>query len=146
MNRLIALVLLLCPVVFTAEPDAFTRAEISPQALVRIIQSNQRAKLLVLNVAPRVLYAQAHIPGAEYIGPTNDPRGIERLRARVKSVPKSKQIILYCGCCPWDHCPNIHPAFAELHKLGFRNVKVLMIANNFGTDWVDKDYPVERGQ
>ena len=145
MKVVLTLFLLTCSSL-AATPDALTKAEISPQALVRVIQSNERAKLLVLNVAPRVLYAQAHIPGAEYIGPTNDPRGIEKLRDRVKSVPKTKQIILYCGCCPWEHCPNIRPAFAELKKLGFRNVKVLMIANNFGTDWVDKDYPVERGQ
>jgi hypothetical protein len=25
--------------------------------------------------------------------------------------------------------------------MGFSNVKVLYIANNFGTDWLDKGYP-----
>jgi thiosulfate/3-mercaptopyruvate sulfurtransferase len=129
-----------------AQPaDPITKAEITPQALLRVLQSNQRGKLLILNVAPRILYAQAHIEGAEYIGPTNDPRGIEVLRNRVKSVPKNKQIIVYCGCCPWDHCPNVRPAFAELKKLGFENVKVLHISNNFGTDWVDQGLPVARG-
>ena len=146
MKILVAILFLLSAIAVAEDSRALTQAQISPQALVRVIQSNQRAKLLVLNVGPRVLYAQSHIPGAEYIGPTNDPRGIEILRNRVKSVAKTKQIILYCGCCPWEHCPNIRPAFAELKKLGFRNVKVLMIANNFGADWTDKDYPVERGQ
>lgn len=146
MKILVAILFLLSAIAVAEDSPALTQAQISPQALVRVIQSNQRAKLLVLNVGPRVLYAQSHIPGAEYIGPTNDPRGIEILRNRVKSVAKTKQIILYCGCCPWEHCPNIRPAFAELKKLGFRNVKVLMIANNFGADWADKDYPVERGQ
>ena len=146
MKILVAILFLLSAIAVAEDSPALTQAQISPQALVRVIQSNQRAKLLVLNVGPRVLYAQSHIPGAEYIGPTTDPRGIEILRNRVKSVAKTKQIILYCGCCPWEHCPNIRPAFAELKKLGFRNVKVLMIANNFGADWADKDYPVERGQ
>ena len=146
MKILVAILFLLSAIAVAEDSPALTQAQISPQALVRVIQSNQRAKLLVLNVGPRVLYAQSHIPGAEYIGPTNDPRGIEILRNRVKSVAKTKQIVLYCGCCPWEHCPNIRPAFAELKKLGFRNVKVLMIANNFGADWADKDYPVERGQ
>jgi hypothetical protein len=27
--------------------------------------------------------------------------------------------------------------------MGFTNVKVLYLANNFGADWVDKGYPVE---
>jgi hypothetical protein len=128
------------------DSDALKRAEITPQALVRVMQSNQRSKLLILNVGPRVLYAQAHIDGAEYIGPTSDSRGIELLRQRVKSVPKNKQIVLYCGCCPWDRCPNVRPAFAELKKLKFTNVKVLHITNNIGTDWVEKDYPTARGQ
>lgn len=127
-----------------ADPTA--SAQITPQALVRMMQSNQRSKLLILNVGPRILYAQAHIEGAEFIGPGSDPRAIEVLRNRVKSEPKTRQIVLYCGCCPWDRCPNIHPAFAELKKLGFTNVKVLYIANNIGMDWVDKGYPTTRGQ
>lgn len=127
-----------------ADPTA--NAQITPQALVRIMQSNQRAKLLILNVGPHVLFAQAHIDGAEFIGPGSDPRAIEVLKNRVKSEPKAKQIVLYCGCCPWDHCPNIKPAFEELKKLGFTNVKVLYIANNIGADWVDKGYPTTRGQ
>lgn len=127
-----------------ADPTA--SAQITPQALVRIMQSNQRAKLLILNVGPRVLFAQAHIDGAEFIGPGSDPRAIEVLKNRVKSEPKAKQIVLYCGCCPWDRCPNVHPAYAALKKLGFTNVKVLYIANNIGADWVDKGYPTTRGQ
>jgi hypothetical protein len=29
--------------------------------------------------------------------------------------------------------------------MGFTNVKVLYLADNFGADWVDRGYPVERG-
>ena len=29
--------------------------------------------------------------------------------------------------------------------MGFRNVRVLYIANNFGVDWLDKGYPVSKG-
>lgn len=143
----VVFVLMLLSVASLAQDSpALVKAEITPQALVRIMQSNQRSKLLILNVGPRVLYAQAHIDGAEFIGPTSDPRGIELLRQRVKSLPKNKQVVLYCGCCPWDRCPNVRPAFAELKKLHFTNVKVLRIANNIGTDWVEKDYPTARGQ
>jgi rhodanese-related sulfurtransferase len=38
------------------------------------------------------------------------------------------------------------PAFKLLHDLGFTNVKALYLANNLGTDWVDKGYPIERGR
>ena len=30
--------------------------------------------------------------------------------------------------------------------MGFKNVKVLYIAHNFGQDWVEKDYPVTKGE
>ena len=41
---------------------------INPEDLVKILQSPKGEKPLVLNVGPHLLYMQAHIPGAEYIG------------------------------------------------------------------------------
>jgi rhodanese-related sulfurtransferase len=145
MKRLLFL-LLIASSAWTSIDDIPQAHQISTTKLHFLLQSNQRGKLLILNVGPRVLYAQAHLPGAVLIGPTSDPRGIENLKQRVKYESKKKQIIIYCGCCPWDKCPNVKPAYTTLRKLGFTNVKVLHIGNNFGTDWVDRDFPVERGQ
>lgn len=119
---------------------------INPDELLKLIQSPKGEKPLVLSVGPMVLYMQAHIPGAEYIGPGAEPEGRQRLRQRVKSLPHNKLIVLYCGCCPWNHCPNVRPAYQELHTMGFTNVKVLYIANNLGEDWVYKGYPTIKGQ
>ena len=119
---------------------------ISPEDLLKILQSPKGEKPLILNVGPHLLYMQAHIPGSEYIGAGSDMQGIDSLRRRVKALPRKTFIVLYCGCCPWSHCPNVHPAYNELHKAGFTNVKVLYIADNFGTDWVDKGYPTIKGQ
>ena len=118
----------------------------SPEDLFNLIQSPKGQKPLILNVGPHLLYMQAHIPGAEYIGAGSEQQGIESLRRRVKPLPHNKFIVLYCGCCPWSHCPNVRPAYNELHKAGFSNVKVLYIADNFGTDWVYKGYPTIKGQ
>jgi thiosulfate/3-mercaptopyruvate sulfurtransferase len=119
---------------------------INPEELLNVLQAPQGDKPVLLNVGPSLLYMQAHIPSAEYIGAASTPQGVQALRARVKSLPKNTSIVLYCGCCPWSHCPNVHPAYNELHKLGFSNVKVLYIADNFGTDWVDKGYPTIKGR
>ncbi|MGB7553163.1 MAG: rhodanese-like domain-containing protein [Candidatus Korobacteraceae bacterium] len=118
---------------------------IQPEDLFKILQSRAE-KPLILSVGPHLLYMQAHIPGAEYIGAGSDSQGIDSLRRRVKSLPRKTFIVLYCGCCPWSHCPNVRPAYNELHKAGFTNVKVLYIADNFGADWVDKGYPTIKGQ
>lgn len=40
----------------------------------------------------------------------------------------------------------MNPAYDALAKLGFTNVKVLYMANNFGADWVDKGYPIIKGE
>lgn len=113
--------------------------------LAKILQSNG-TKPLIFNVGPRMLYEQAHITGAEYIGAGSSPEGIEALKARVKPLAKAKAIVLYCGCCPWSHCPNVEPAYKQLAAMGFTNVKVLFIPNNIGTDWVYKNYPTVRGR
>ncbi len=117
---------------------------ITPDNFAKELQAAKHAPV-ILNVGPRSMYVQAHIPGSEYMGAGSADSTKEKLRARVKSLPHSTRIVIYCGCCPWSHCPNMHPAYQELHALGFTNVKALYIADNFGTDWVDKGYPVAKG-
>jgi len=119
---------------------------LSTDELVKILQAAKGDKPLLIHVGSHVLYTQAHIPGSEYIGPATDPSSLQHLRTRVDSLPRNKFIVLYCGCCPWNHCPNMKPADDLLHSMGFTNVKSLHIANNFGTDWVDKGYPVAKGE
>jgi hypothetical protein len=117
-----------------------------PEELAKVIQSTTGQKPVVLYVGPRTFYVQAHISGAEYIGPTSKPDGLGKLRARAKSLARDSVVVIYCGCCPWEHCPNIRPAYAELEKMGFQKLRVLYLTNSFGTNWVDKGYPVAKGE
>lgn len=118
---------------------------IKPDELVILLGSAKGEKPLMIQVGSHVLYSQAHIPGSEYVGPASSNDGLQRLRKRVEPLPRNTFILIYCGCCPWDHCPNVKPADDALQSLGFTNVKVLYIADNFGADWVDKGYPVAKG-
>lgn len=118
---------------------------IQPEQLNRELQAHPR-DLLILQVGSHVLFEEAHIPGAEYAGPGSRPAGIEALRARVAGLSRSRPIVIYCGCCPWEKCPNIAPAWQLLHQMGFTHVRALYIANNFGADWVAKGYPAEKSQ
>ena len=119
---------------------------IQPEELVKILEATKGEKPLLLQVGSYVLYAQAHIPGSEYVGPVTNEVGMQQLHRQVDSLPRRKFIVLYCGCCPWSHCPNVKPADDALRGMGFTNVKVLYLANNFGADWVDKGYPVAKAQ
>lgn len=119
---------------------------LQPTEFAAILQSPSTPKPLMLQVGSHVLFAEAHIPGSEYAGPTGQDTGLQVLRDRVAKVPRDTAILLYCGCCPWSHCPNIAPAYNQLHSLGFNNVKVLYLADNFGANWVDKGYPTAKGR
>jgi rhodanese-related sulfurtransferase len=119
---------------------------INPEDLVKLLQSSGKDKPLMIQVGSHVLFSQAHIPGSEYVGPASSEAGLQRLRKRIESLPRTKFIVLYCGCCPWSHCPNVKPADDALRSLGFTNVKVLYIADNFGANWVERGYPVDKGE
>jgi len=118
---------------------------INPADLASQLRSSKTQKPLLLQVGSHVLFSQAHIPGSEYVGAGSSQAGLEQLRQRVEKSPRSTAIVIYCGCCPWNHCPNVKPADDALREMGFTNVKVLYIPNNFGSDWVDKGYPVAKG-
>jgi rhodanese-related sulfurtransferase len=100
---------------------------------------------LILQVGFRKAYEQAHIPGSEYVGAASDEAGLTALRQRVAGLTKNDPIVIYCGCCPWERCPNIAAAYDALLHMGFRKVKVLFIAEDFGTNWVDKGFPTVKG-
>lgn len=118
---------------------------ISPEDLMAVLHGSGD-KPLVLQVGVARLYRYSHIRGAAYAGPASEAAGIEMLRKRVQALPRTAAIVIYCGCCPWEHCPNVHPAYDELRKMGFRNVKALYLPNNFKFDWDDKGYPTSKGE
>jgi hypothetical protein len=119
---------------------------LQPEELIRILRSSGKDKPLILQVGSHVLYAEAHIPLAEYTGAGGQDSGLQALRDRVMGLKRDQLIVIYCGCCPRNKCPNIRPAYRQLQTLGFTRVKVLYIADNFGTNWVNKGYPVTKGR
>lgn len=119
---------------------------LQPKELVQLLRSSSAKKPMILQVGSHVLYAEAHIPGSEYAGAAGQGAGLRALQHRVKGLKRDAFLVIYCGCCPWDKCPNIRPAYQQLRALGFTHVKVLYLADNFGIDWVHKGYPVAQGR
>jgi thiosulfate/3-mercaptopyruvate sulfurtransferase len=92
------------------------------------------------------LYRADHIPGAIYAGPASRPAGLDLLRSAAAKLPRDREIVIYCGCCPWDKCPNIKPAMELLKTMGFTHVTALELPTSFKADWIDHGYPVEHGE
>jgi thiosulfate/3-mercaptopyruvate sulfurtransferase len=99
----------------------------------------------ILQVGFTTLFEEAHIPGAIHAGPAVSGTGMALLRKTVAHLDRHKLLVIYCGCCPWPKCPNIRPAFEELRKMGFTNVKAVYIPDNFGADWINRGYPTVKG-
>jgi hypothetical protein len=47
-------------------------------------------------------------------------------------------VVLYCGCCPLQRCPNLKPAFLAVREMGFSTLRVLLLPDDFNTDWIEK--------
>jgi thiosulfate/3-mercaptopyruvate sulfurtransferase len=124
-------------------PSIPQAALIEPAALAAQLKKGETPVLL--QVGFRVMYDEAHIPGSLYAGPTGKDEGVALLKQAVASLDREKPLVIFCGCCPWARCPNVANAWKTLTALGFTNLKVLHIADNFGADWAEKGYPTVHG-
>ena len=115
---------------------------LQPESLAKDLQAGK--KPLILYVGFPVLYKAARIPGAILAGPGSQQSGLDALQQALAGVAKNREVVLYCGCCPFDHCPNIRPAFEKIRAWGYSNVKLVMMPTNFHTDWVEKGFPVDK--
>jgi len=93
----------------------------------------------------RTLFAGGHIVGSSFHGTGSTEQGIANLKKWAESLPRSTNLVIYCGCCPFEKCPNIRPAYTALSDMGFKKLRVLVLPTNFATDWVDKGYPIQKG-
>ena len=140
-------VLLLAPLSASAAPgDALTipaAVQIQPAELAAMLKAGDTPPMFQVGFS--TMYQQAHIPNSQFAGPGNKDDGLLNLKSHVDGLPRDGLVVIYCGCCPWEKCPNIAAAYTQLIGMGFTKVKVLYLASNFGADWVDKGYPVTRG-
>jgi thiosulfate/3-mercaptopyruvate sulfurtransferase len=130
-----------------AQSDPWSASQtIHPSDLIKELgESKSTAKPVVVCVGFRPLYMGAHVPGAVFHGAAQSEQGLADLKKWAQGVSRTANLVVYCGCCPLEHCPNIRPAFTALHDMGFTNLRVLLLPHDFATDWVEKGYPVEKG-
>src|ERR1700680_35727 len=108
-----------------------------PKDLAVILNSSTVVKPLIISVGPAGL-----IKDAVYIGPVHDKENFDKLKEFLSKEKKDRQIIIYCGCCPFEHCPNIRPAFKLLNDMKFTNQKLLNLSRNLKADWINNGYPM----
>jgi thiosulfate/3-mercaptopyruvate sulfurtransferase len=134
---------LVLPAFIAASVDPWTESEtLTPPVLVKMLEGGE--KLAIAYTGPLVLHRAGRIAGATLIGPTSEADAVADLKQWAAKLPRAETVVIYCGCCPMEKCPNIRPAYRALREMGFANVRVLVLATSFEKDWVEQGYPVER--
>jgi len=119
-------------------PTGWTKDQlIHPAELAKTLSGKPESFPLIFNIGP-----MEQIKSSIKIGVTNNEEGIKTLNNKLISVEKNKEIIIYCGCCSSENCPNIKPAYDYIMKQGYSKVKVLDIPVGLGEDWKAKGYPM----
>lgn len=118
------------------QPENWTKDQlIEPATLANRMESNTNLPVII-SVGPGAV-----IPNSIDIGMVKEQENMKKFQDKVDALPKSSNIVIYCGCCPFDHCPNVRPAIAYLKGQGYTNYHLLNLLHNIKTDWISKGYP-----
>lgn len=129
------------------KPPWLPAETIEPAALAKILNdSHAKNAPIIVCVGFHTLYEGGHIRGASFHGAASTPQGLADLKQWAKALTRTSDIVIYCGCCPFAHCPNVRPAFTALSDMGFTHLRVLVLPHDFATDWVQPGYPIAKGK
>ena len=109
---------------------------LAPADLAATINNKDASQPVIYSIGP-----SAYIKGSIDIGNTKEKENLDKFKEQVSKLPKNAAIVIYCGCCPFEHCPNIRPAFNLLAKMNFTDYKLLNLEHNIKIDWINKGYP-----
>lgn len=133
------LLIVICNRSLAQNPVNWTKDQlIEPSELAATIKSNKNVPM-IFSVGPGAI-----IPHSKDIGMVKDTANLQKFKNQLGGLPKNTAIVIYCGCCPFEHCPNVRPAIQLLKDMNFTNYKLLDLSHNIKTDWIDKGYPTTK--
>lgn len=108
-----------------------------PKDLAAVINDASATKPLIIDIGPAGL-----IKDAVEVGAVREKENLDKLKNLLLKEKKDRVIVIYCGCCPFQNCPNIRPAFKLLNDMKFTNQKLLNLSHNLKMDWINNGYPM----
>jgi thiosulfate/3-mercaptopyruvate sulfurtransferase len=143
--KLIFLIVLVATLCLSEDASTVWRQSelIEPSVLAKALDGSDPPYVVCVSEAPA--YRTRHIAHAIFAGPGDKPEGIELLKSAASVLSKDESIVIYCGCCPLNKCPNVRPAYAALKELGFTKVRVLDLMTDIEREWYRQGYPSENG-
>lgn len=110
----------------------------APAELAEKLNSGKMEDTYIFNIGP-----SGEIKNSTTIGATQEAANLALLKKELAQIPKNSEVVIYCGCCPFEHCPNIRPAFEILNEMKFTNARLLNMPKNLKVNWIDKGYPMQ---
>ena len=118
--------------------DTWTQKDlIEPSVLAAIIANPKAKQAMVYNIG-----VVENIKGAKNFGAASEKENLDKFKKTLTGLSKTSFVVVYCGCCPFNKCPNIRPAFNMMKSMGFVNGKLLNLPTNLKQNWIDKGYPL----
>lgn len=118
------------------QSNPWTKTQLmEPSVLANMIEKGQKIRIYNIGVVE-------DIKGATHLGAASEKLNVEKLSKALKGLPKNEAIVVYCGCCPMDKCPNIRPAFQLLKDQKFTKAYLLNLTVNLKSEWISKGYPL----
>lgn len=133
------LVFISCDNSSAQSPENWTHEQLVQPADLASTLKTQKDMPVIFSVGPGAI-----IPNSIDIGMVKDEKNLDNFKQQISKLPKSTNILIYCGCCPYEHCPDVRPAIALLKSMQFTNYHLLDLPHNIKTDWVSKGYPVKK--
>lgn len=118
---------------------------LQPAELARQLEGKNSSLPTIVFVGFRSLYVGGHVPQASFHGTASTEPGLAELKSWAATLSRDTDLVIYCGCCPFDRCPNVRPAYTTLSSMGFKKLRVLVMPTNFAVDWAAKGYPMQKG-
>ena len=110
---------------------------IQPSELAATLKEGKEIPVII-SVGPSAL-----IPHSKDIGIIKEKENMKKFKDMLAGLSKDTRIVVYCGCCPYEHCPNVRPAVEVLKEMKFTNFKLLDLPHNIKMDWINMGYPTE---
>ena len=111
---------------------------LQPSELAATIKDNKEISV-IFSIGPGAV-----IPHSRDMGMIKEEENMKKFKGELEALPRDTSIIIYCGCCPYEHCPNVRPAIELLREMKFTHYKLLDLPHNIKIDWINKGYPTSQ--
>ena len=85
---------------YAQNPENWTSEQLTPPAAIAATFKANKEVPVIFSVGPGAI-----IPNSIDIGMVSDEKNLDKFKEQLGKFPKSANILIYCGCCPYEHCP-----------------------------------------